>query len=220
MNFNLKNVKFISPFTMIISGPSGSGKTHWVHKLLTNHKILIEPRKETLNVLWAYGIYQSLHDVNIPEVLINLTNGLPTENEINTIKPDIIIVDDLMNELSDDSSFGNLFTKVSHHKNISIIFITQNLFHQGKQMRNIHLSSHYLVLLKNTRDLNQIDVLGRQLKLSKEISEAYMDATSKPFGYLILDFKQTTPRTHMMRTRIFPSENIKGQLSPIIYMPR
>jgi len=125
-----------------------------------------------------------------------------------------------MNEVADDKRLGNLFTKVSHHLNLDVIFITQNLFHQGKQMRNLHLNSQYLILMKNTRDISQIDVLGRQLKLTRSLEEAYKDATKKPFGYLLIDFKQTTPKEYILKTRLTPEETTEGIFSPIIYIIR
>ena len=40
----------------------------------------------------------------------------------------------------------------SHHRNLSVIYTVQNLFHQGKGNRSKSLNSHYLVLYKNPRD--------------------------------------------------------------------
>jgi hypothetical protein len=57
-----------------------------------------------------------------------------------------------------------------------------------------------------------------QLKISKALNEAYQDSMSKPYGYLILDFKQKTPKEYMLRTRIFPEETNKGTFSPIFYL--
>ena len=37
--------------------------------------------------------------------------------------------------------------------------------------------------MKNTRDVSQIDTLGRQLKISKALNEAYKDATKNAFGF-------------------------------------
>ena len=142
--------------------------------------------------------------------------GLPNEMEIKKYDPDLIIIDDLMNEVSNNIEMGNLFTKKSHHLNKSVIFITQNLFHQGKQMRNIHLSCHYLILMRNNRDASQIDILGRQMKMTKALEEAYKDATANPFGYLVLDFKQETPRDFILKTNLI-SEEINRDYKPIIY---
>ncbi|MDI9312735.1 MAG: hypothetical protein QM535_21175, partial [Limnohabitans sp.] len=102
MNLNINLCKFISPFSMIISGPSSSGKTFWVRNLLKYHSLLIQPPKENITVFWAYGIYQSLYDEKIPNVEIIYSNGFPTETEIDNLCPDLIILDDLMNEVSDE----------------------------------------------------------------------------------------------------------------------
>ena len=56
----------------------------------------------------------------------------------------------------------NLFTRGSHHRNLSVIYIVQNLFHQGKGSRSISLNSHYLVLFKNPQDELQILTLATQ----------------------------------------------------------
>jgi len=46
--------------------------------------------------------------------------------------------DDLLNEVY-SKDVCDLFTKGSHHRNISVILITQNLFHQGRFSRYISL---------------------------------------------------------------------------------
>ena len=208
---------FKSPFTMMIAGPSGSGKTYLVRNLLSNHDILIQSSKSSMKVIWAYGQWQSLYTEKVANCGIEYLEGLPSQNEISERRPDLIVIDDLMNELANDVKLGNLFTKGSHHMNINVIFITQNLFQQGKQMRNISLSCHYLIIMKNLRDRSQIDILGRQMKKFKQLEEAFNDATKGPYGYLLIDLRQDTKENFMIRTRIIPQETIKGVYSPIIY---
>ena len=60
-------------------------------------------------------------------------------------KKKLLILDDLMRE-SSSNVILDLFTKGSHHKNISVIFITQNVFHKGKAQRDISLNTKYLML--------------------------------------------------------------------------
>ena len=55
-----------------------------------------------------------------------------------------IIVDDLMDEANGQTD--DLYTKYSHHLNISVFFIVQNLF--KKQLRTMSLNTHYLFLFK------------------------------------------------------------------------
>ena len=45
-----------------------------------------------------------------------------------------------------DQRIVNLFTRGSHHHSLSVIYIVQNLFHQGKGSRSISLNSHYLTI--------------------------------------------------------------------------
>jgi len=40
-------------------------------------------------------------------------------------------------------------TRGSQHRNISVILITQDLFHHGRYCRDISLNAKYMVVLKN-----------------------------------------------------------------------
>jgi len=102
----------------------------------------------------------------------------------------------------------DLFTKGSHHRNISVILITQNLFYQGRFCRDISLNAKYSVALKNVRDKSQFLYLARQVhpEDSNSLYKSYLDATERPHGYLILDFAQDTEDRLRYRTNVFPDE--------------
>ena len=108
-------------------------------------------------------------------------------------KPCLVILDDLLNDVY-SKDVCDLFTKSSHHRNISVILITQNLFHQGRFCRDISLNAKYSVALKNVRDKNQFQFLARQVQPedSDSFYKSYLDATERPHGYLLLDFAQDT----------------------------
>ena len=61
-------------------------------------------------------------------------------------------------------------------------------------MRTLSLNSHYLVLFKNARDASQVANLARQMYSGKSayMIEAFKNATSAPYGYLLIDLKQET----------------------------
>jgi hypothetical protein len=73
----------------------------------------------------------------------------------------------------------DLFTNGSHHRNISVILITQNIFHQSKHCRDISLNAKYLVLLNNVRDRSQFYRLAQQVysKNSGDLYDSYQHAT-------------------------------------------
>ncbi|GFW42591.1 DUF4817 domain-containing protein [Trichonephila clavipes] len=72
----------------------------------------------------------------------------------------------------------------------------------GKEIREISLNAHYLVLFKNRRDQSQITHLGRQLypRKVKFFQECYADATSKQYGYLLIDLKPETDESLRVHT--------------------
>src|SRR5207247_3438023 len=140
-------------------------------------------------ILYCYSVYQK----NFSEMIgVEVNEGLPSLEEFDRKKHTLVIIDDLMHETNDTVS--KLFTRVSHHTNTSVIFITQNLFHKDKQIRTITLNAQYLVLFKNVRDKSQIAHLSRQMHPSntKHMVESYVDATSEPYSYLFVDLKPNT----------------------------
>jgi hypothetical protein len=94
---------------------------------------------------------------------------------------------------------------------LSIIYIVQNIFHQGKEMRNISLNAHYIVLFKSPRDKQQISMLARQVDPGRvqEFMRSYEDATSRPHGYLMLDLNPTTDNQKRLKTNVLPGEIVK-----------
>jgi len=70
----------------------------------------------------------------------------------------LLIIDDLM--LETNQLVSNVYTKISHHRNISMLYLTQNLFDKNKHIRTISLNAHYLVLFKNPRDAGHFAILA------------------------------------------------------------
>jgi CheY-like chemotaxis protein len=127
---------------------------------------------------------------------IQYQEGLPEEYGNAEGEPSLILLDEILNQVY-GKEVCDLFTKGSHHRNISVLLLTQNIFHQGPNSRDISLNAKYLVLLKNVRDKNQFLFLARQVysEGSHSLYDSYRDATIKPNGYLILDFAQDTRQT-------------------------
>ena len=75
---------------------------------------------------------------------------------------------------------------------MSTIYIKHNLFHQGEIGRDAELQNTHIVLLKSPRDVMQVSRLNAQLGLGSELVDWYRDATSVPYGHLLIDL---SPRT-------------------------
>lgn len=199
----------LHPFTAMVVGPTQCGKTQFMLKMLRCASTFIHPPPE--RIVWCYGCYQDAfrdmgrNDSSSP-CDIEFHEGLPDVDMLDGSKRTLMIIDDLMSET--DSRVTNIFTKGSHHKNASVVYISQNLFNKGRENRTISLNTHYLVLFKNPRDTSQIAHLGRQMfpERVKYFRDAFADATSQPYGYLLVDLKTTTPDVLRLRTDIFPDE--------------
>jgi len=81
----------------------------------------------------------------------------------------------------------------------------QNLFNHDSAMRTVSLNTHYMVLFKNPRDATQIRTLGYQMypDSSQFLTQAYMDATSKAYGYIIVDLRPNGTDALRVCTDIF-----------------
>ena len=78
------------------------------------------------------------------------------------------------------------------HRGFSTIYIKHNLFHQSKLGRDVELQNTHIVLFKSPRDVHQVATLSVQLGLGTALVYWYRDATSVPFGHLLIDL---SPRT-------------------------
>ena len=197
------DLKFRAPFGMILSGPTGSGKTTLLLKLLKHRSTLINP--PPASVLFCYGEFDD-HVVQLQKEGITICSGLPTDAMLAECeKPSLLILDDLLSQAS-ERFLTKLFTKKSHHQNISVIFVTQNLYEKNiKVARN---NSQYIILTR-TAHMLQIRTLAQQLfprQLDYMLS-AYKLASEAPYGYLLLDLHPATNPLLRLRTRIFPDDD-------------
>ena len=119
-----------------------------------------------------------------------------------------MVIDDQMENAGGDKRIVNLFTRGAHHRNLSVIYIVQNLFHQGKNSRSISLNSHYLVLFKNPRDKLQILTPAKQMYPGQTdfFIKRYEEAVRRPFVYLLVDLKTATQDNCRLRTNVLPGE--------------
>lgn len=211
-------VELQCPFTLIVNGATSSGKTWWVKRLLKNANEMLS--KPVDKILYFYSIYQNIYSDMEKEIEnIQFCEGLPsaTDNLFSGDTHNLIVLDDMMDVVLKSPEMEKLFTQTSHHRNISVIFITQNIFAQSKCSRTIALNTHYLVLFKSLRDLNQIMKLSSQIYPGKGsfLLESYKDATcSQKFGYLLIDLHPQSSGEYSVRTSIFPHE------LPIVYKPK
>ena len=72
------------------------------------------------------------------------------------------------------------------------IYIKHNPSHQSQLGRDVELQNSHNVLFKSPRDVIQVTTVSTKLSFGLELVDWYRDATSVPFGHLLIDL---SPRT-------------------------
>jgi hypothetical protein len=109
------------PFTCTVAGPTWSGKTQFVFRLIHDADQLIVPPPE--KIAYCYGEFQPSF-AEFPQV--EFCEGLPNVSQFDGKFRILLIIDDLVNEAN--QNVCNLFTKLSHHRNVSVVFITNKIY--------------------------------------------------------------------------------------------
>ena len=189
--------RLIGPFTALIAGPTGCGKSFLIFKILRNlNKFIYPPIDGTIT--YCYGQYQKSFEEFKDKVVFN--EGLLSREELlgtnvrDTQKHHLLIIDDILDK-SDAPLIRDIFIKGSHHQNMSVFFMTQNVFLKNPDYRTTSLNCHYMLIFKNPRDMSQFSSVARQVfpTKSKSLTAVYNNALEKKHSYLVLDFKQSTP---------------------------
>ena len=223
---------FKHPTTVLIAGPTQCGKTYFFISVLKRKLIQPEPQR----IVWVYGEWQSAY--------AELQQEFPRIEFVKNFQPqlyesfdsrvrNLVVLDDQMENRNAHKrgadSVVKFFTQGSHHRNMTVVYIVQNLFNQDKSMRTVSLNAHYIIVFKNPRDGTQIQTLACQMFPGNPtpLLDAFKDATTVTSesgatrGYLLLDFHPTSCDALRMLTGVFderptayvPREYIKGASS-------
>ena len=178
------DASFKHPLTAIVAGPSGVGKTTFVSDFIKNSHILMD--KPFTYILIFIGtplsqnkIFEQLQkdrsDVEVIEVFEVYKSRKEFESNfktdfLKTIQArgpgGCIVFDDLMGALSQCGLLSDLFSTYAAHYDVSVMHITQNLFHKGKDPNEhitLYRNTHMLVLFRNPMDQNVARFVARRL---------------------------------------------------------
>lgn len=118
----------------------------------------------------------------------------------------LVFLDDLQQETGIRTQL--LHTVHSHHRNLTVISLNHNLFPKNRFQRDLSQSTKYIIACNNPRDAQAFFRLAIQLEPSRARSlyNCYLDACSRPFGYLLCDLTQEIHPALRYRTCLFPTD--------------
>lgn len=117
------DLTFVHPSRWLICGPSCSGKTTFISKLIEKSDELFDvcfqkkiycSETKPIGLFKNFELLQDFNDLNFED----------SSEKINSI----IVIDDKMEEAINSEKMSSLYTKYSHHYNITVLFLCQNLF--------------------------------------------------------------------------------------------
>ena len=197
------------PSSVIIAGPSGSGKSELVEQWLRYLNVFqVKPHK----IVYAYDRWQPRFDRMQKKDGIQFHRGLPDPCHLTEwfgrTRGGVLVLDDLMEEGGQDKRVLDLFTKDSHHRNITVLYLTQDLFPPGKFSKTINLNAHYIVAFKNPRDHSGIRTILLQAFPDRwrQVLRLFKRVTSRPFGYLMLDVHPASDDRYRLWSHLTPRE--------------
>ena len=198
-------VPFQSGSPMMVIGPTNCGKTYWINRLLEND-MFTQP---VASILYCYGVYQDFYNQmrNNPSIQapLHFHKGLPSQKDIDNLYDGefhIIVLDDLMEKIVKSIEMQEHFTKYCHHRNMTAIMVSQNVFQKGPNAKTISLNTHIHVLFANKRDEAQVSVLAHQLFHSKMHDEHMKQC----YAYLVIDCTPQCPSEIKACADIFPGQ--------------
>ena len=107
-----------------------------------------------------------------------------------TGEPTLIIFDDLIGS-SSLKDIANLFTVDAWHMNMSLVFLTQRMFVNDENVRQIFQNCDYFTIFKKPKNSSEIRSLARQMSPGNpNLASIYLEVTKSPFSYLFNNLTQ------------------------------
>jgi len=199
--------RFHTPCSLLIVGPSGCGKTVFTTKLLVDNLDLFETHPSQIR--YCYGVWQDGFKT-MKDHGIKFHEGIPDSDQLPQWFPKggLLVLDDLMEEGGNDKRVLDLFTKHSHHRNVTVLYLCQDIFPPGKFAKSISRNVHYVVAFKNPRDQLGIRSLLLQAFPTRwrAAQETFEQVTKLPFGYMVLDLHPRSDDAYRIFSQLLKDE--------------
>lgn len=225
-------LKFSCPCAISISGKSMSGKTSLALKLVKYRDQLFSDQFE--RIIYCQS-EEMRHQVNpafeelkqIAPGISELHVGLPEVRKLNLdldSTKSLIIIDDQMDKMMNDSSILSLFTIHSHHSQLTLIYCIHNAYPHSKYAKTIARNTQVKFLFYNPLELTELRILscqmGKKASFLQNCFKLLFDKfPDEKYHYIMIDGLSRDQQVQRLyvRTNIFPVNN---EIKPIIFFEK
>ena len=161
--------------------------------------------------MYYYGTWRPKFDV-MQKHRIQFFQGVPDKDNITEWFGDtqgrILVLDDLMADGGDNKEILNLFTQYSHHMNVTICYLCQAMFPQGKYTEAISRNAQYIIVFKNVRDKIGLQNLLLQMNPTDwcQVIDVYNACMDRSYGYLCFDVHPASRDSMRLVTHLLKHE--------------
>eukprot|EP00794_Sanderia_malayensis_P013613 gene13613-biopygen10891 len=182
-----------TPCTVMVGGKSKSGKTELLFDLLRQWRFITDDTAGfyTKRIYWFYGTYDQkqenclkeiydgfrdeLQDANDSSIALHTIPGLESQ-QAETAKEEmrdaIVILDDLMDEMMKNDKMSQFFTRESHHRNLCMFFVWQDIFPKHKHGSTISKNTDYKIIFDNPSCRDSVRrMLGKMYPKAKQAAK-------------------------------------------------
>ena len=110
-----------TPTTVMVVGATGCGKTEPVFRMLFSDDVFLPT---PTRIMYHYGAWQNrFTEIEASDSRFDFVEGLPAHSGLPSgTTHTVMVINDLMEELSKSKTAMEIFTKHSHHRNMTVLF--------------------------------------------------------------------------------------------------
>lgn len=186
----------------------GCGKTSLIMHIIKNiDTFAVSPPQK---VVYFYKEWQDKFDIMKASMGVQFIED--NDNIVELVRDlgstAFIIFDDMLNS-SNLKSVAQIFTVHGRHLNLSLAFLSQRLFNNNENFRQISQNSDYMCIFKNPRNSQEIRNLASQITpKSHELVYIYQKATAKPYSYIFINLTQECAQQLKFINNIFSTNHV------------
>lgn len=207
------DIRVRNPCSFIFSGPTKAGKTHRVFRFLEFAKLIFKKPECAKHVIYFYNVWTDEFEKHKHLVHDWIQESPTLEVIVDKCEPfkdkggSIVIVDDYGSDIAKE--LKQVFTVHSHHLNINIFLLVQNLFPNDNFYRELSRNATHTLVFPNNRDKKQLQCFASQVfpgGSSQILDICTQMEEENPYGYIWFDFDQKTVKYLRIKANMLPDE--------------